>query len=282
MPSLSSQEPKQSEAAEAETYHAASASDLSEASTAALPMPTTHRNNSLASNLLHVKDSAMHALQDFRIPRPTSFPNLTALIPSSVTNMIRSNSNSTPSATRRASTSAAGENDDPFTSLPFKHRENTPLHAIKDTLPSFNLTLPDLAPSFPSLSCFGGLGHDDEARHAGAHLTSPPDHSDDSSTTAAANKGLADLSGQVLVLGGYRGSILRDAKTGKRLWLPLRVALGTRQSSLSIGLSDQEEHDTTETVVPGKALMALCELYRVLSLIHLSLTVSHLVRSGRC
>lgn len=45
----------------------------------------------------------------------------------------------------------------------------------------------------------------------------------------------------VLMLGGYRGSILRDANTGRRLWAPLRVGFNVRKAELAIGLTEEDE-----------------------------------------
>jgi hypothetical protein len=61
----------------------------------------------------------------------------------------------------------------------------------------------------------------------------------------------------VVVLGGYRGSILRDARDGKRLWVPLKVGLGLRKPVLSIGLSDEAEAKTTDTIVASEMLMVM-------------------------
>lgn len=45
----------------------------------------------------------------------------------------------------------------------------------------------------------------------------------------------------VLMLGGYRGSILRDAHSGRRLWAPLRVGFNVRKAELAIGLTEEDE-----------------------------------------
>lgn len=45
----------------------------------------------------------------------------------------------------------------------------------------------------------------------------------------------------VTMLGGYRGSILRDANTGRRLWVPLKVGFNVRKAELAIGLKEGDE-----------------------------------------
>lgn len=51
-----------------------------------------------------------------------------------------------------------------------------------------------------------------------------------------------ELDGDVLVLGGYRGSILRDSRTHRRTWIPvLKAGLNIRKVNLMIGPSDEDE-----------------------------------------
>jgi hypothetical protein len=59
------------------------------------------------------------------------------------------------------------------------------------------------------------------------------------------------LNGQdVVLLGGYRGSILRDAKSRKRLWVPfVKAGLNLRKVDLSIPLDDGADQDTERTVI---------------------------------
>ncbi|GAA5827809.1 hypothetical protein JCM11251_007682 [Rhodosporidiobolus azoricus] len=94
----------------------------------------------------------------------------------------------------------------------------------------------------------------------GSHPEQPSHSSSTSSANNNNNKAddpLDRLYGNVVMLGGFRGSTLRDAKTGKRLWIPLRVGFGFRQADLGLGLEDEDELRSTETVVPGNMLCAL-------------------------
>lgn len=51
-----------------------------------------------------------------------------------------------------------------------------------------------------------------------------------------------ELEGDVIILGGYRGSILRDAKTKKRTWIPvLKAGLNISKTSLLIGPKREDE-----------------------------------------
>ncbi|KAK9463423.1 uncharacterized protein V1516DRAFT_667722 [Lipomyces oligophaga] len=63
-----------------------------------------------------------------------------------------------------------------------------------------------------------------------------------------------DLDGDVLIMGGYRGSILRDAHTGRRVWIPIKVGLNIRKINLEIGLSDEDEANVEQNIVPSGML----------------------------
>lgn len=137
------------------------------------------------------------------------------------------------------------------------HRESLVLHAVLDSLPKL-----------PPIS-FHALAHPSTLfKYSPANsLHTSPTSEDDSTPLPNLRKTSLDLespvdpflklSGNVVVLGGYRGSILRDAKNGRRLWCPLRMGLGIRKVDLSIGLTEEDELASTETIVPGKMLMSV-------------------------
>lgn len=50
------------------------------------------------------------------------------------------------------------------------------------------------------------------------------------------------LDGDVVVLGGYRGSILRDRESGKQVWIPIKVGLNLRKVDLEVPPSDEAEY----------------------------------------
>ncbi|KAK4252338.1 hypothetical protein C7999DRAFT_10163 [Corynascus novoguineensis] len=53
---------------------------------------------------------------------------------------------------------------------------------------------------------------------------------------------LESLTGDIVVMGGYRGSILRSAKAPhRRLWVPVKVQLGVRKVNLEVGLDPEDE-----------------------------------------
>jgi hypothetical protein len=69
--------------------------------------------------------------------------------------------------------------------------------------------------------------------------------------TAALN----DLEGDLVILGGYRGSILRSAEPPHRqLWVPIKVGLNLRKVDLEIGLHPEDEETMEERIIPGGML----------------------------
>lgn len=63
-----------------------------------------------------------------------------------------------------------------------------------------------------------------------------------------------DLDGEIVILGGYRGSILRDARTHKRIWIPLRAGFNIRKIDLNIGPTDEDEAITQKKIIPDGML----------------------------
>lgn len=57
-----------------------------------------------------------------------------------------------------------------------------------------------------------------------------------------------NLSGNVVLLGGYRGSVLRDAETHMMMWIPIKVGVGLRRPTLELGLSTAAEDNSEQLV----------------------------------
>ncbi|CAH6718533.1 uncharacterized protein CLIB1444_01S08856 [[Candida] jaroonii] len=60
--------------------------------------------------------------------------------------------------------------------------------------------------------------------------------------------------GNIVILGGYRGSILRDTKTGKRLWIPLKAGFHLRKINLLLGPKKEDELNAPDTIYPDGVL----------------------------
>ncbi|PYH93455.1 hypothetical protein BO71DRAFT_399684 [Aspergillus ellipticus CBS 707.79] len=66
---------------------------------------------------------------------------------------------------------------------------------------------------------------------------------------------MSEMTGDVVILGGYRGSILRSAKPPQRqLWVPMKVGLNLRKVDLEVGLNPEDEERMEETIIPSGVL----------------------------
>lgn len=62
-------------------------------------------------------------------------------------------------------------------------------------------------------------------------------------------KAVENLTGDVVVLGGYRGSILRSAEPPHRqLWVPIKVGLNIRKVDLEVGLGPEDDERAEEKI----------------------------------
>lgn len=69
------------------------------------------------------------------------------------------------------------------------------------------------------------------------------------------HKALSQLEGDIVILGGYRGSILRSAQPPHRqLWAPVKVGLNIRKVDLEVGLDPEDDERASEKVIPGGML----------------------------
>ncbi|KAH0495774.1 hypothetical protein TgHK011_009305 [Trichoderma gracile] len=66
---------------------------------------------------------------------------------------------------------------------------------------------------------------------------------------------LAELTGDIVVMGGYRGSILRSAEPPhQQLWAPVKLGLNMRKANLEVGLDDEDEETMEERIIPSGML----------------------------
>lgn len=78
-------------------------------------------------------------------------------------------------------------------------------------------------------------------------------------TSAAAHpyfsEALKNLTGDVVIMGGYRGSILRSAKPPfRQQWIPIKVGLNLRRVDLEVGLEPEDEETEGERIIPSGML----------------------------
>lgn len=63
------------------------------------------------------------------------------------------------------------------------------------------------------------------------------------------DKALENLTGDIVIMGGYRGSILRSAKPPHRqLWVPVKVGLNIRRVNLEVGLQPEDEENMKDEI----------------------------------
>ncbi|KAL9133563.1 MAG: hypothetical protein Q9175_005258 [Cornicularia normoerica] len=86
----------------------------------------------------------------------------------------------------------------------------------------------------------------------GLHLSGmngTPADKKSNSTHPYLEQALEHLTGDLVVMGGYRGSILRSARPPNRqLWVPIKVGLNIRKVDLEVGLQPEDEENMKEQI----------------------------------
>ena len=59
---------------------------------------------------------------------------------------------------------------------------------------------------------------------------------------------LETLTGDIVIMGGYRGSVLRSTKTNRQVWVPVKVGLNMRKVDLEVGLDPEDEERMHESI----------------------------------
>jgi hypothetical protein len=117
--------------------------------------------------------------------------------------------------------------------------------------------------SWPNMNSFGSLGLNnfmsssskrhtsDTASHIQAYepVLLPSVHRD-----PHASQYFKNLKGNVVIMGGYRGSILRDSETHQMMWVPLKVGANLRKPTLTLGLTPDAEEHSEDYVVAGEMM----------------------------
>jgi hypothetical protein len=74
------------------------------------------------------------------------------------------------------------------------------------------------------------------------------------SASSSLDHAMESLTGDVVIMGGYRGSILRSTKTNRQVWVPVKVGLNIRKVDLEVGLDPEDEERMPETIYPSGML----------------------------
>ncbi|PHH85308.1 hypothetical protein CDD83_614 [Cordyceps sp. RAO-2017] len=145
---------------------------------------------------------------------------------------------------------------------------NIRLMALKDSLPEVpNFKMPSLAKlqaaSRVSSISLNGLfsGFSDDATTS---RSTDNDRDSPGASSAAAPKEnaataldrvLEDLAGDIVILGGYRGSVLRSAEPPhQQLWAPVKLGFNMRKANLEVGLEDEDEETMEQCIIPSGML----------------------------
>jgi hypothetical protein len=63
-----------------------------------------------------------------------------------------------------------------------------------------------------------------------------------------------NLTGDVVIMGGYRGSVLRSSKTNRQVWVPVKVGMNIRKVNLEVGLESEDEENMEDHIYPSGML----------------------------
>ncbi|KAL2271606.1 hypothetical protein VTJ83DRAFT_977 [Remersonia thermophila] len=136
-----------------------------------------------------------------------------------------------------------------------REQVNVRLKAIMDSFdgPSFKL------PQMPSIGLLNTPLKKTAAQNGdaapAASSTSVVGHGSPRADPDPLDEVLESLTGDVVIMGGYRGSVLRSAKAPhRRLWVPVKVQLGVRKVNLEVGLDPEDEERMEESIVPDGML----------------------------
>ncbi|KAH7401227.1 hypothetical protein BKA66DRAFT_405264 [Pyrenochaeta sp. MPI-SDFR-AT-0127] len=195
----------------------------------------------------------------------------------------RSNSEGSLLVYRTGSLASSLGDDTRFESV--QEQVNSRLKAIRDSWQDSNFKLP--SPSFPNFS-FGSREDlfknrsgsvtpkarefGDSPTHRVSFRATIPSSISHSATTKSKRaplrentadtepypfftQALQELEGDLVILGGYRGSILRSAEPPNRqLWVPIKVGLNLRKVDLEVPLDPDADERMEETIIPSGML----------------------------
>ncbi|KAK6601281.1 hypothetical protein H4I96_06622 [Botrytis cinerea] len=147
---------------------------------------------------------------------------------------------------------------------------NSRVKAIRDSFQdrsTFRMPQLPSMPSMPRVPSFGFSMNFLNSNPASNHLNQVPPFRNPirffggentrSSTkpTSTLDKAMENLTGDVVIMGGYRGSVLRSAKApNHQLWVPVKVGLNLRKVDLEVGLDPEDEERMEENIIPSGML----------------------------
>lgn len=132
--------------------------------------------------------------------------------------------------------------DDRWTDI--REQVNVRFKAIKDSWDAPTFKLPNILPE--SLKT-ARLGLNDSTQAISPRALTPASTQrarGDGSAHSPLDSVLETLTGDIVILGGYRGSVLRSTKPPHRqLWVPVKVGLNIRKVNMEVGLDPEDEEN---------------------------------------
>ncbi|KAI5917957.1 hypothetical protein F4810DRAFT_715978 [Camillea tinctor] len=130
-----------------------------------------------------------------------------------------------------------------------REQKNVRFKAITDSwdVPTFKLPqLPNLLPA-PLKNFSLGPDLSDSSLNDSTRPATIPEAGQDGSLSDL-DRALSSLTGDIVVMGGYRGSILRSTKTNRQVWVPVKLGLNFRKVNLEVGLNPEDDVNMEESI----------------------------------
>ncbi|KAI2470609.1 hypothetical protein F4781DRAFT_170134 [Annulohypoxylon bovei var. microspora] len=134
-----------------------------------------------------------------------------------------------------------------------REQKNSRLKAITDSWDRPTFKLPQLPNIIPAPLKKNSLGPDQSdsslsgvMRASTIFETGPSTPKDDNLSDL--DRALELLTGDIVIMGGYRGSVLRSTKTNRQVWVPVKLGLNIRKANLEVGLDPEDEERMEETI----------------------------------
>ncbi|KAI0184674.1 hypothetical protein EV127DRAFT_485945 [Xylaria flabelliformis] len=130
-----------------------------------------------------------------------------------------------------------------------REQRNSRLKAITDSWDRPTFKLPQLPNILPApLKRHSLLGFEASEGSQSDQLRSMTISEAKDSSLSELDRALESLTGDVVVMGGYRGSILRSTRTKRQVWVPVKLGLNIRKVNLEVGLDPEDEERMEETI----------------------------------
>lgn len=135
-----------------------------------------------------------------------------------------------------------------------REQKNSRLKAITDSWdrPTFKMPqLPNIIPAPLKRNSFLGVDQSESSLNGSTRASTmfefgPSTPRDENLSDL--DRALEALTGDIVVMGGYRGSVLRSTKTNRQVWVPVKVGLNIRKVNLEVGLDPEDEERMEESI----------------------------------